>query len=423
MRNTDKKTRCPDGEPLRVCLLSYRGNPASGGQGIYIRHLSKALVELGHQVEIISGPPYPQLHDHIPLIQLPGLDLYNPEHLFKVKNKIELINLLNLYEYASMCTGGFPEPATFGARAYRHFRRYRPAYDIVHDNQCLSYGILALKSLGYPLVTTIHHPVTIDRQTELFAAVSILKRIGIRRWYSFLGMQKSVARRMGKIITVSQTSKKDISRDYRVKPESIAVVMNGIDSEFFQPLPGVERENDHLLVTNSADTPLKGLGYLLEALNSIRKKRSIRLTVIGQPKKDGYIENLIRNLGLGETVSFTGRIELQQFARYYARATMAVIPSLYEGFGMPAGEAMSCGVPVIATSGGALPEVVGDAGIIVPPGDAAALERAILSLLDNPDLRVRLGQAGLERVRKLFNWQVAAENTIAVYREAIDADR
>lgn len=322
-----------------------------------------------------------------------------------------------------MCTGGFPEPFTFGVRASRHFRRFRPAYDIVHDNQCLSYGVLALQSLGYPLVTTIHHPVTIDRQTELLAAGSILKKIGVRRWYSFLGMQMRVSRRMAKIITVSQASKKDICRDYRIKHESIAVVMNGIDAELFHPLPGWEREKDHLLVTNSADTPLKGLGYLMEALASIKKKRSIRLTIIGQPKKDGYIENLVRNLGLGETVSFTGRIEPHQFAHYYARATMAVIPSLYEGFGMPAGEAMSCGVPVVATSGGALPEVVGDAGIIVPPGDSGALERAISSLLDNPALQVKLGQAGLERVRSLFNWRVAAEKTVAVYREAIDANR
>lgn len=423
MGSRGKKSKCPDGDSLRVCLLSYRGNPTSGGQGVYIRHLSKALVELGHQVEILSGPPYPQLDDHIPLIKLPGLDLYNPEHLFKVKDKKKLLNLLNLYEFASMCTGGFPEPATFGTRAYRHFRRFRPDYDIVHDNQCLSYGVLALKSLGYPLVTTIHHPVTIDRQTELFAAGSIFKKIGVRRWYSFLGMQKRVSRRTGKIITVSQAAKSDISRDYRVKPDSIAVVMNGIDGELFHPLEGHKRDQDHLLVTNSADTPLKGLGYLLEALASIKKKRSIRLTIIGQPKKDGYIENLVRNLGLGETATFTGRIEPHQFASYYARATMAVIPSLYEGFGLPAGEAMSCGVPVIATSGGALPEVVGDAGIIVPPGDSAALEKAIVSLLDNPELQVQLAQAGLERVRNLFNWRVAAEQTVAVYREAIDANR
>ncbi|MDZ4165809.1 MAG: glycosyltransferase family 4 protein [Smithellaceae bacterium] len=409
-------------ESLKICLLTYRGNPASGGQGVYIRHLGLALKELGHQVEIISGPPYPQLADQIPLHKLPGLDLYNPDHLFKVKDKKGLLNPLNILEYASMCTGGFPEPFTFGRRVYQHFKRVSPSYDIVHDNQCLSPGILALQRLRYPLVATIHHPVTIDRETELREATSVLKKIKIRRWYSFLDMQKRVSRRIGRIITVSQASQRDLSREYGINPGSLSVVMNGIDREYFHPVPGVERENDHLLVTNSADTPLKGLRYLLEAVATIRKKRTIRLTVIGAPKKNGVIEQLIRHLGLGEAVNFTGRIEYNQFAHYYARAAIAVIPSLYEGFGLPAGEAMSCGVPVISTNGGALPEVVGDAGIIVPPGDRIALENAILSLLDDPDRRSRLGQAGFERVQKLFTWRRAAEQTLTVYREAIDAN-
>lgn len=409
-------------EFLKICLLTYRGNPASGGQGVYIKHLSLALKRLGHEVEIISGPPYPQLTDHIPLHQLPGLDLYNPDHLFKVKDKRELLDPLNFLEYASMCTGGFPEPFTFGRRVYLHFKCLSPPYDIVHDNQGLSPGILALRRLRYPLVATVHHPVTIDRETELEAASSLLKRIMIHRWYAFLGMQKRTSRRMGRVITVSQASKRDIIREYGIDQDRLRVVMNGIDTECFHPLPGVEREKDHLLVTNSADTPLKGLRYLLEAVASIRKKRSIRLTVIGAPKKDGAIKQLIRHLGLGEAVNFTGRIEYDQFARYYARAAMAVIPSLYEGFGLPAGEAMSCAVPVISTNGGALPEVVGDTGIIVPPGDRLALEQAILALLDDPERRARLGQAGFQRVQKLFTWRRAAQQTLEVYREAIDAN-
>jgi len=409
-------------EFLKICLLTYRGNPASGGQGVYIKHLSLALKELGHQVEIISGPPYPRLADHIPLHQLPGLDLYNPDHLFKVKEKKKLLDPLNFLEYASMCTGGFPEPFTFGRRVYRHFQCLSPPYDIVHDNQGLSPGILALRRLRYPLVATVHHPVTIDRETELEAASSLLKRIMIHRWYAFLGMQKRTSRRMGMVITVSQASKRDIIREYGIDQNRLRVVMNGIDTEYFHPVPGVEREKDHLLVTNSADTPLKGLRYLLEAVASIRKKRSIRLTVIGAPKKDGAIKQLIRHLGLGEAVNFTGRIESDQFAQYYARATMAVIPSLYEGFGLPAGEAMSCAVPVISTNGGALPEVVGDTGIIVPPGDWLALEQAILALLDDPERRERLGQAGFQRVQKLFTWRRAATQTVEVYREAMDAN-
>ena len=408
---------------LKICLLTYRGNPTSGGQGVYIKYLSRALQELGHQVDVISGPPYPELAPKIGIYQLPGLDLYNPLHLFKPTRYLDLLNPLNQLEYLDMSLGGFPEPMTFGMRVHRHFRKNRPGYDIIHDNQCLSYGILGLSRIGYPTVATIHHPITVDREAELDAASSFLKKLKVRRWYSFLGMQKRVSRRLSHIITVSECSKRDISKDFTVSPDHFRVVPNGINTDFFYPLPDVQRQDNHLLVTSSADTPLKGLRHLLEAVASIRKRRDIRLTVIGMPKKGGEIEKLVLDLRLNGTLRFTGRIEYDDFARYYAEATMAVVPSLYEGFGMPAGEAMACGTPVISTSGGALPEVVGDAGMIVPPGNKEALEAAIVDLLDHPEKRHRLGQAGLKRVESAFTWQHAARKTVDVYREVIDAYR
>ena len=406
---------------LHICLLSYRGNPSSGGQGVYIKYLSRALRDLGHQVDVIAGPPYPELAKNISFHPLPGLDLYNPDHLFKVKDFRDLLSPLNQFEYLSMCAGGFPEPFTFGRRVYDFLRKKRPSYDIIHDNQCLAYGILGLPKLGFPTVATIHHPITVDRDTELAAAPNWFRRLKVKRWYSFLRMQMRVSRRLSKIITVSECSKRDISREFGVSSQKFRVVPNGINTDFFYPLTGVERKPHHLLVTNSADTPLKGLKYLLLAVDAIRKKRPIHLTVIGKPKKSGMIEHQIGQLGLGDTVHFTGRIAYEDFARYYAEATMAVIPSLYEGFGMPAGEAMACGVPVISTTGGALPEVVGDAGILVPPGDSGALEASILSLLDHPERRVALGKAGLKRVGDSLTWEHAAKKTVAVYQEEIRA--
>ena len=406
---------------LNICLLSYRGNPTSGGQGVYIKYLSRALVDLGHHVDVISGPPYPELPKNVTLHPLPGLDLYNPDHLFKVENYRDLLTPLNQIEFLSMCSGGFPEPFTFGRRVYDYLREKRPPYDIVHDNQCLAYGLLRLPGLGFPMVATIHHPITVDRDMELAAAPNWVKRMKVKRWYSFLGMQIKVSRRLSKIITVSECSKRDISREFGVSPDKFRVVPNGINTDFFYPMSGVERKPHHLLVTNSADTPLKGLRYLLEAVASIRRRRPIHLTVIGQPKRAGIIEKLVGELDLGDTVHFTGRIAYAEFARYYAEATMAVIPSLYEGFGMPAGEAMACGVPVISTTGGALPEVVGDAGMLIPPADSRALEAAILSLLDCPGRRASLGQAGLKRVDDSLTWDHAARRTIAIYKEEINA--
>jgi glycosyltransferase involved in cell wall biosynthesis len=256
---------------------------------------------------------------------------------------------------------------------------------------------------------------------EIAAAANWLHRLRIKRWYSFLAMQKRVSRRIRRIITVSECSKRDIGREFGLPAERFRVVPNGINMDFFYPLDGVKRAEDLILVTNSADSPLKGLRYLLEAVAEIRQKRAIRVVVIGKPKENGTIERLVAGLSLGDTVRFTGRIADREFARYYAEAAMAVIPSLYEGFGMPVGEAMACGVPVISTTGGALPEVVGDAGILVPPGDAVALRDAIAALLDDPERRMRLGKAGLERVKNSLTWHRAAEKTVEVYREAIDA--
>jgi glycosyltransferase involved in cell wall biosynthesis len=239
------------------------------------------------------------------------------------------------------------------------------------------------------------------------------------RWYSLVGMQKRVARRLPSILTVSEAARGDIRREFDIPAERFAVVPNGVDLSLFRPLPGIPREPGRLIVTNSADTPLKGLGYLLKAVAVVSRSHRIRLVVIGTPKAGGDVERRIRRLGIGDRVTFTGRVSGGELVRQYARASMAVVPSVYEGFGLPAGEAMACGVPVISTTGGALPEVVGDAGVLVPPAAPDALARAVSHLLDHPQRARELGQAGLLRVRRHFSWRAAAEKTTAVYRKAI----
>jgi len=409
--------------PLNICLFTYRGKPTSGGQGVYIKRLSRALKDLGHNVEVVSGPPYPIIDEDIPLHRLPSLDLYNPDDLFRVPSLKELRSPINMLEWLGVSSGGFPEPFTNSIRYFNFMRDNVHRYDVVHDNQCLAYGILGIKALGIPTVATIHHPITVDRDVEIASEKALWRKLKVRRWYSFLGMQGRVSRRLSHIITVSEASKSDISAAFSIPKDRFRVVANGINTDIFHPLPGVKRLDDHIMVTNSADTPLKGLRFLIEAVASIRKKRDIHLTVIGAPKKDGVIAKLVNRLHAHDYITFTGRIDDSEFAHYYAKATIAVVPSIYEGFGLPAGEAMACKVPVISTSGGALPEVVGDAGILVNPGDAKALEDAIIDLLDNPAKRLRLAEAGYNRVRKNFTWHNTAKQVVEVYREAIVAHR
>ncbi|MBN1635429.1 MAG: glycosyltransferase family 4 protein [Deltaproteobacteria bacterium] len=429
MKKTNNGSSClnssknDNNSPLRICLLTYRGKPTSGGQGVYVKRIGRALSDLGHKVDVLSGPPYPILDDDITLHKLPSLDLYNPDDLFRIPHLHELKSATNWIEWLSVSTGGFPEPLTFGMRAYQFMRKHYQDYDIVHDNQCLSYGLLDIKKLGVPLIATIHHPITVDRDIEVQAEKWFWKKWKVRRWYSFIGMQLKVSSKIPHIITVSEASKNDISNAFQIPATNFRVVANGINTEIFHPLPDEVRLENQVMVTNSADMPLKGLRYLLEAIASLRNKRDIKLTVIGEPKKNGVIERLVKNLALNGCVTFTGRIADEEFARYYAKTTIAVVPSIYEGFGLPAGEAMACGVPVISTTGGALPEVVGDAGILVPPGDAKALETAIVDLLDNPEKQKKLGKAGYERVLKNFTWHNTAMNIEQLYREAIHAHR
>ena len=411
-----------DPSPLNICLLSYRSNPHCGGQGVYLKNISRALKDLGHNVEVISGPPDPQLDEDIPLHHLWGLDLYNPEDPFRVPTLKELSHPINLIEWLGVSTMGFPEPFTFGLRVYNYLKTRLRTYDIVHDNQSLSYGIWALNK-RIPTIATIHHPITVDRKIAIRSVASPLKKLKAWRWHSFIGMQKRVSRTLPGIITVSKSAQQDISRDFRIPADKFSIVPNGINTKLFYPIDHIEREKNRIIVTNSADTPLKGLIFLFRAVAELDKIQDISLTVVGEPKKDGDIVKLIRKLGIGHRVNFTGRIDHREFVQQYARAAVAVVPSVYEGFGLPAGEAMACGVPVISTTGGALPEVVGDAGILVQPANSAALAGAIRELLNNPSRARKLGMAGYRRVQKHFTWEKAAEKTVAAYREAINGHR
>jgi len=409
---------------MQICLLSYRAYKYSGGQGIYVRYLSRSLQRLGHSVDVVAGPPYPELADGINLIRLPSLDLYRlPEKRRYLINPMKLNTWPNFVEWLGECSGCFTEPHTFGMRAYNMFRQdgHLKKYDIVHDNQCVTEGMLKIRQMGMPLVTTIHHPITIDRELALKASDSAYRSWGIRRWYSFADTQIKVARRLTHFITDSQHSLQEIMSSFGLPRERFKIIYCGVDTDTFREQPGSTRPANRILVINSGDTPLKGLKYLLEAVAELRKTRAVELTIVGEPLVNGYTEGLIEGLGLGDCTHYAGKIDTNSLVSQYSSATMLVVPSIYEGFGLPAAEAMACGTPVISTTAGALPEVVGDAGILVPPGDTGALVESIKSLLDDEAKRKELGARGVERVKRLFNWDNAAGQTADYYREAIES--
>ncbi len=411
-------------QPLKICLLGYRSQPFSGGQGIYIRYLAHALRDLGHDVTVISGEPYSHLDDDITLVKMPGLNLFAAENAMKALRWHHFKDRIDLFEWWSHNSGGFPEPYTFGERLVRWFKKNKPDFDIIHDNQCLAPGLLKLEKMGYPVVTTIHHPITVDRDIAINAAPDWKLRLLAKRWHSFLTMQIKVARKLQHILTVSECSKRDIARDFKVRPDQMTVVLNGIDSEIFSPRPAIARKSNRLMTIASADHPLKGLNYLIDALALLRQDRpDLELTVIGAPKPGGPTETQIKSLGLEDAITFRHGLEPEEIVELWAEATIAVSPSVYEGFGLPAGEAMACGVPLVSAAGGALPEVVGDAGIVVPVRDSQALAREIGGLLDDPARRDHLAKMGRDRILNAFTWKRAAEQSVALYETAINQAR
>ena len=418
---TDHNQSASDG-PLRIAYLSYRGKPHVGGQGVYTRHLTKALADLGHTVEVLGGPPYPHLDDRVPLTKLPSLETFNDHFPMRKPRMFELQDRWDWIENTSFNLGNFPEPMAFSWRAWDNLRTRSNDFDLIHDNQTLGWGLLGLQKL-LPVLATIHHPITVDRRLEIQHARSLKEQIGKRRWYAFTRMQTQVAKRMDRVMTVSENSKIDISADHKVDIDRIHVVPVGVDPELFRPVPGVARVPGRIITTASADVAMKGLVYLLEAAAKVRAERHIEIVIIGKPKEGSKTEATLRELGLADVVQFISGVSDERIVELYSEAELACVPSLYEGFSLPAIEAMSCSTPLIATTGGALPEVTGKHGetcLQVPPGDSEALAQMIRTALDDEDLRNRVGSAGRQRVIDQWSWAHTATKTVDQYRALLE---
>ncbi|MGH9081570.1 MAG: glycosyltransferase family 4 protein, partial [Acidimicrobiales bacterium] len=392
------------------------------------RHLSRELVALGHSVEVFAGQPWPALDEGVGLTPVPSLDLYREPDPFRIPMPREFANCwptsVAALEFGVMCMAGFPEPWTFSLRVRRILSARRDAFDLVHDNQCLGNGILGMIDDGWPVLTTLHHPITVDRQLALRHASNPWQYFTQLRWFGFLRMQERVARALHRVVTVSESSRTDIAAQMNVDYDRMTVVPVGVDHTVFRPRDDVQPVTNRIMVTSSSDVPLKGLVPLLEAVAKLRTERDVELVVIGNPRPDGRVARAIDRLDLAPAVRCVSGISDDELARNYARAQVAVVPSLYEGFSLPAIEAMACGVALVATTAGALPEVVGrdgDTGLLVPPDDPGALAGAIARLLDDEELRRRLGAAGRQRVLGRYTWPVTAAGTAAEY-EALLAD-
>ena len=397
-------------------MLAYRGKPHVGGQGVYVREMSKALVELGHTVEVFGGPPYPDLDDKVPLHKFPSLEIFNDHYPGRIPGFWEIKDYPDFVEVCSYLTGNFSEPLSFSMRAFRALKERSDEFDLVIDNGSLAYGNLKIqKKLGLPILGIIHHPITVDRRLELDNARTFLERLGKRRWYAFTRMQTRVCQKIQRIITVSESSKEDISHDHKVDINKIHVVPIGIDTDFFAPQTDIERIPGRIVSTASADVPLKGQKFLLEAIAKVRDEvPHVHLELVGKQREGSTTAETLNQLGLDDIVRFNQGISYKELVNLLASAEVAIVPSLYEGFSIPAIEALSCGAPLIASTGGALPEVAGphlETCLAVPPGDSDALADQIKYAFQNPDLCRKIGLAGRQRVIEKWSWRESAITT------------
>jgi glycosyltransferase involved in cell wall biosynthesis len=406
---------------MRVCLLCYRGNPYCGGQGIYLHHLSKALASSGHEVTILVGPPYPEPTPWARMGRIPN-SRYWGKRINEVGdgNPVNILKPLDFFEFATSRLGYFPEPLAFSLRAFRRFRALHQEnpFDVVHDVETLGYGLLLARRHGVPVVATVHHPLSLDMAAHLAKAGSWRERYYNVVFFPLI-MQGMVARRIHGLITASEAGRREIIRTFSVEPNRVHLVYTGVDLETFSPDPKVPREPMKLLFVGNAQDPRKGIKVLLEAMRLLPP--SVRLDIVdqGEPEKN-YAPQLVRAMGLGERVKFTGRLSLEELVSLYRRTSVLVLPSRFEGFGLPVVEALGCATPVVVTEAGSLPEVVGrdQGGLTVPPEDPRALAQAIHKVLSNEGLASEMGKLGRKRMEELFSWERTAKDTIKVYRWA-----
>lgn len=404
---------------LRIAFLSYRSDPRVGGQGIFLTNVARALAQRGHAVTIVSGPPYPQVPDGVELVQLPSLDLFAQPLLGRYALRWRhLKSWTDTAEYFGHVSGKFMEPWSFGRRVAAWFRDHGDRFDVVLDNQTLTYGLRDIARTK-PTVAAFHHPIRRDLEIGLANEPKWGRRMMLRRWYGFLPMQEAVACALPSLACVSSVSADDITACMGADRSRITVVPLAVDQHIFRP--GVApRHSRRIVTTSSSDVPLKGLKHLIRAHAGLLKDwPDLELVVVGRPRP-GPTSDLMEELATRDKVRFVDDLTIEEMAQVYAGATVCAVPSLYEGFGLPVIEAMACGTPVVSTDGGALPEVVGDAGVIVPAGDAEALRGAIDALLRDPVRREALAAAGLRRVRRHYHWDTVGAAYERLLVQAID---
>jgi len=406
---------------LKIALLSYRSDPFSGGQGIYIKNISEALHNRGHEITIFSGNPLPEVNKAIKVVRIetPGFfETFDSLERLKIFTSLEK-NRLNFMDFFETFTGTFTEPVFFGERLVKnkYFQETVDEFDIFHDNQSISsYPETVLKKL----VTTLHHPIHVDKEIDLKSEKSFLTRLSIKRWYSFLNFQKKNLKAVKKVISPSLSSKNDICRYFDYPSKNISVIWNGInldDCKFHQR----ESFNANFVTIISADVPMKNLKTVLKALYLLKQEGiNAKLTIVGDLREDN--NKLIDRLGLTKEITYKSKLPRKQLIQSLNNADIGIAPSKYEGFGFPLVEMIATGLPVIVSDKASLPELAGNAGLIFNSSDSNDLKEKMKELIENAALRNKVTENSKLRRDDFFGWDEYAKKLEDLYKEIISGN-
>ena len=403
---------------LKIAFLSYRSDPFSGGQGIYLKNLCEALVKRNHDITIFSGSPLPDVPKNIRLIKVetPGyfetFSFRERLKIFKEQNK----SRMDYFDFFETCTGTFTEPIFFGERLSLNkvFAEEAHTFDIFHDNQSLSNYP---KIINKRLITTLHHPIQIDRDIDLDNEKDFFMRLAIRRWYSFLSFQKRNIKNIKAVISPSESSKLDIQKYFNCPEEKIKVIWNGIDLSDHQ-FNIKEGHTNNLVTIISSDVPMKNLKTIIKAVALVRNDvPDIKLTIIGDLREEN--EKLIKNLDLQRNINFKNKLSRSDLIETLNNSDSGFSGSLYEGFGFPLVEMISSGLPVITSNKGSLPELASDAGLIFEATSSSDLADKIKNLIKQNDLRQKLINNARNRRDDFFGWDEYAKRLEIVYQNII----
>jgi glycosyltransferase involved in cell wall biosynthesis len=399
-----------------ICPTYWYPQHAADTQATYVHDINRHLVRRGHRVTVVTpGNPSIAASDSFDGVEVVRFPMELPVDLTYGRVAQSRVNIWG--KFARLAVMAHYLEAQY--RATLAAVRERGA-DVVHAHWAIPTGpaaVHAARRLGLPSVITMHGGDVYVNPAQGYDFPT--------RWYVRPALRWTL-RHAAALTAITEDCRQHALRA-GAPVRSVHLVFNGTDLRRFSPEPNGNRAVDprygeHMIFACRQLFPRKGIRFLIEAAAALKPRfPDVKVVIAGDGFERPELIGLAESLGIARDVTFLGWVPNSELPPYYRAAAVSVIPSLEEGFGIPAAEAMGCQTPVVASDAGGLPEVVEDGvtGLVVPRGDSRALADAIGTLLADPARRVQMGRAGRERALRLFDWDRTAEQLERIYDDVL----